>query len=285
MSEPTNDVKTDPQTASSGGTDTLLPRVVRQNSGVFLAVGLGLALVGLLRGFQHRELPPRVPPARTKAGDERVPPALTYSQLPTGGLKANAGFTSNLPSLQFERPGVFDAVVRTEDMKQAALADRARNRAYDGAPPTVPHPVQPGSDTLCLSCHRDGIKVGDRVASKVSHPPYTNCTQCHAEADYSAMRLQEASREGSFVGVYRAGPGGRASPGAPPTIPHATWMRQDCTSCHGVIARPGLRTTHPWLTNCVQCHAPSAELDQVAFPPLAAVTSPSSNAKLEAKRP
>jgi cytochrome c-type protein NapB len=71
--------------------------------------------------------------------------------------------------------------------------------------------------------------------------------------------------ETAFVGVYRAGPGERANPGAPPTIPHHTWMRENCNSCHGLVTRPGTRTTHPWLTNCTQCHAPSAAHDQVEF--------------------
>ena len=69
----------------------------------------------------------------------------------------------------------------------------------------------------------------------------------------------------TFVGWQRSGPGTRALAGSPPTIPHTTWLREDCESCHGLIARPGLRTTHPWLTNCVQCHAMSAELDRVPF--------------------
>jgi cytochrome c-type protein NapB len=100
--------------------------------------------------------------------------------------------------------------------------------------------------------------VGDRVASKMSHALMTNCTQCHVEQ--AAVPAQTG-----FVGVYRAGPGERASPGAPPTIPHHTWLRADCSSCHGLVTRPGTRTTHPWLTNCTQCHAPSAALDQVGF--------------------
>ena len=144
------------------------------------------------------------------------------------------------------------------EMKLGTLADRAKNRAFDGAPPTIPHPVETQSVASCLACHGEGLKVGDRVASKISHAHLTNCTQCHVEQSRVPV-------ENTFVGVYRAGPGTRASPGAPPTIPHHTWMRENCASCHGLLTRPGTRTTHPWLTNCVQCHAPSAARDQVHF--------------------
>jgi cytochrome c-type protein NapB len=178
--------------------------------------------------------------------------------LPTSALRPNANWKQSLADLKFDTPGVFDPVTRTEEMKLAALADRARNRAYDGAPPTIPHPAEAQSAMACLACHGEGKKVGDRIASKMCHTMMTNCTQCHVEQTPTPTDTK-------FVGVYRAGPGERANPGAPPTIPHHTWMRQDCTSCHGLITRPGTRTTHPWLTNCTQCHAPSAALDQVEF--------------------
>ena len=178
--------------------------------------------------------------------------------LPGAAIRPNVGWDRGLSQLKTDRPDVFAPVTRTDAMKLAALADRAKNRAYDGAPPTVPHPVDSQSVAACLACHGEGVRVGDRVASKLSHPVMTNCTQCHVEQAPVPV-------ESGFAGVYRAGPGERASPGAPPTIPHHTWLRENCTSCHGLVTRPGTRTTHPWLTNCTQCHAPSAALDQVGF--------------------
>jgi cytochrome c-type protein NapB len=213
---------------------------------------LGAALVGYLRGIQPPPPLPRPPgPPDTPAA---APPAVSYAEL-AGGRR--------VPELV----GVFDKVVRTEEMKQAALADRAKNRAYDTAPPTVPHPTDGMTAASCLACHGPGMRVGDRVATRMSHPVMGNCVQCHAPAappELAAFATPAAGND--FAGAFRSGPGSRAGPGAPPTVPHTTWMRQDCASCHGLVARPGLRTTHPWLTNCTQCHAPSAELDQVAFP-------------------
>lgn len=234
----------------------LLPRRVQRFATLIAAVTVGVALFGFLTGLREPPRPER--PSPPPADHHAAPAAVAYSELPTAPIRPNGGWDRSLSQLKFDKPGVFDPVVRTEEMKLAALADRARNRAYDGAPPTVPHPVDSQSAASCLACHGEGIKVGDRVASKMSHAAMTNCTQCHVEQ--SPVPAVTA-----FVGVYRAGPGERANPGAPPTIPHHTWMRENCTSCHGLVTRPGTRTTHPWLTNCTQCHAPSAALDQVEF--------------------
>lgn len=235
----------------------LLPPPLQRFATLLAAVAAGVALFGFLAGLREPARPAR--PAPAPPGDHHpVPAAVGYADLPTGALRPDAGRDRGLSRLRFDKPGVLDPVVRTEEMKLAALADRARNRAYDGAPPTIPHPVDSPSAASCLACHGEGLKVGNRVASRMSHPLMTNCTQCHVEQS-------PVPAETSFVGVYRAGPGGRASPGAPPTIPHHTWMRENCASCHGLVTRPGTRTTHPWLTNCTQCHAPSAALDQTAF--------------------
>jgi cytochrome c-type protein NapB len=215
---------------------------------------LGAALVGFLRGIEEPPALTRPAPAPLAAATAR--PAPSYAQLMTGQ-----------PALPGP-VGAFDPVIRTEEMKLAALADRAKTRAFDTAPPTIPHTTDGMNTTAsCLACHGAGIRVGERVATKVSHPHYANCVQCHVPgATPELARFATPEPDNGFVGAYRAGPGARLSPGAPPTIPHTTWMRQDCMSCHGLVARPGIRTTHPWLANCTQCHAPSAELDQVAFP-------------------
>jgi nitrate reductase (cytochrome), electron transfer subunit len=116
----------------------------------------------------------------------------------------------------------------------------------------------------------------------MSHGLLTNCTQCHAEsrgappvvvatASGAAGRtdmdvLPEPLAVNAFHGLEEPGAGTRAWPGAPPTIPHATWMRESCSACHGTLAEAGLRVSHPWRTNCTQCHAPSARLDQMPVP-------------------
>jgi cytochrome c-type protein NapB len=238
--------------------EDLFPVRVRRFIPLLAAVVISLAAAGYLFGLREPVRGARTLPPDDGHHSGDVPHAVAYSELPSATIRPNSGWDRSLSQLKFDKPDVFAPVVRTEEMKLAALADRAKNRAFDGAPPTIPHPVSVSSAAGCLACHGEGLKVGDRVASKMSHAVMTNCTQCHVEQTPTPT-------DNSFAGLARSGPGERANPGAPPAIPHHTWMRQDCTSCHGLLTRPGTRTTHPWLTNCTQCHAPSAALDQVDF--------------------
>ena len=223
---------------------------------------IGLAMAGFLSGIGEPVSPAR-PINAPRPVTESAPTAPSYRELPDHSTGVNSAWSSEFSRLKQERPDLFDPVQRTPDMKQAALVDRLRTRAFDGAPPVVPHPVREQAYANCLVCHGEGMRLGERVAVPVSHPRFSNCTQCHVEsAGRFPFELQQVAVENDFSGRLRAGAGSRAAPGAPPTIPHTTHLRADCLSCHGLVARPGLRTTHPWLQNCVQCHAPGAELDQ-----------------------
>lgn len=163
------------------------------------------------------------------------------------------------------------------EVKMAALSARASRRAYDGAPPTVPHPIAQDSSAACLACHGEGLQVKDRFASKISHPNYGgSCTQCHvssrgAFSAADAALFSVVLTENSFQGTEAPPNGPRAWAGAPPTVPHRTLMRSDCMSCHGPKGLFALRTPHPERQSCTQCHAPTAANDQrqfMAAPPL-----------------
>ncbi len=138
--------------------------------------------------------------------------------------------------------------------------ERALGRAYDGAPPTIPHDAAIGA---CATCHdADGTAIaGVGVAPASPHPAESmagamqRCRQCHVPAATGALLV--ASR---FTGLAQ-GPwrGSRAMPGAPPTIPHPLQLRGECLSCHaGPGARAEIRTTHPERVRCRQCHVPEA---------------------------
>lgn len=140
-----------------------------------------------------------------------------------------------------------------------ALTQRAERRAYDGAPPTIPHAVEQRGAPTCLACHEQGARVGDRTARAMSHPMYTNCVQCHVvAADPRPVPRVARAVPNEFVGLASSGVGPRAWQSAPPQMPHGTAMRENCISCHGPAGHPGLRTTHPERDNCLQCHTAAA---------------------------
>lgn len=129
---------------------------------------------------------------------------------------------------------------------------RAARRAYEGAPPVIPHP-QMGSP--CIACHTgQAIEVKEMgVAPAMPHRlttglgPASNCRQCHVFGE-------GVTRDGPVSPVRR---GERAHPGAPPMIPHPLFMREDCAACHtGPAARAEIRCTHPERARCTQCHLP-----------------------------
>lgn len=235
---------------------------------VALAAIAGIALIGFLAGTGtepqvsgHGGQPPR--PAHPAA----IPDAPRYAAMSTRNLGRNAPWDPGRLDVLRPRPERRDQPP-PQEATDAALADRAGNRAYAGAPPTVPHPIEQRSAASCLACHRDGLVVERRRASKISHPPYRNCTQCHvAAAPQSVLDAREPPPQRQRPGTREAASGPRAWPGAPPQIPHGTWMREDCRSCHGPAGRPGLQTSHPERHHCQQCHTAPAHLDQRFTPP------------------
>lgn len=145
-----------------------------------------------------------------------------------------------------------------------SMESRATLRAYEGAPPVIPHAIADLNIQTCRACHAEGLKTGDKVAKMVSHTYLTNCTQCHVETS-GKMLGSDGVPLNSFVGFRSSGYGGtRAWAGAPPVMPHTTFMRTNCVSCHGEHGYDGWRPDHLSRTNCVQCHVPAAEFDQLA---------------------
>jgi cytochrome c-type protein NapB len=139
-----------------------------------------------------------------------------------------------------------------------STGERATTRAYDGAPPPIPHDASLGA---CVACHDDTgtVIAGIGVAPASPHGlaaaagAMQRCRQCHVPAATQALFVNTR-----FTGV-RQGPwrGTRATPGAPPTIPHSLQLRENCLACHsGPAARAEVRTSHPERLRCRQCHVP-----------------------------
>lgn len=149
------------------------------------------------------------------------------------------------------------------EARASALGERARHRAFAGAPPTIPHPIGQGGAQECNACHQEGMQLRGLTAPPMSHQPYTQCTQCHVVEASPIPAKERWGREHAsvFEGLAAASAPLRWS-AAPPQTPHGVFMRERCESCHGVYGRPGLQTSHPERTSCTQCHASEALLDQ-----------------------
>jgi cytochrome c-type protein NapB len=226
-----------------------------------LIAALTVAGIGFLTGTRSPHLPerPAVQPGPAVSG---VVP--TYSGLREVKRGPNAEqYAPGLSPLQEGAARQPEPLIQTAEDRFRALEARRAHRAYEGAPPTIPHAIDQQSAPACLACHAQGIVLAGKTAPRISHPVYASCTQCHVvEADPRPLQALVPVPANTFAGLDAWGPGERAWPGAPPTMPHPTLMRTECTSCHGTGGRLGIRSTHPYRQSCNQCHPPSAALDQ-----------------------
>ena len=131
------------------------------------------------------------------------------------------------------------------------------DRAFWGAPPPMPHGFTEERGGDCLMCHARETRIEKRqqAIAPVPHAEYASCQQCHV--DGSDVEL-EVFRENLFVGLDYPGKGTRAHDYAPPTIPHKTFMRDNCLSCHGPSGKQKIATPHPYRSQCQQCHVSDA---------------------------
>ena len=149
---------------------------------------------------------------------------------------------------------------------QRSLNTYYKNRAYYGAPPRIPHPVEEHQNIggkSCLKCHDNGGYVEKyRAYSPVTpHPELVNCRQCHVTqkttklfkaANYEAFRSPSVGNNNALLT-------------SPPVIPHQIQLRENCLACHaGPSAPKEIRVSHPERVNCRQCHVPNTkELQKV----------------------
>lgn len=238
---------------------------------VGLAFAAGVAAVGFFTGTRLSPPEHALYPEPEPAAPAEHPTAPTYGRLRSRHGANRMRHADNLERMAADGPVLAD-VKRpraTREDKQAALTARAELRAYHGAPPRVPHPMSSRSGTAeCLACHEDGLRLTENLtAPPMSHEPLQSCTECHVAEDVRMPFASPGTEDGppfednTFFGQAAPTEGERAWPGAPPTIPHRTNMRERCGSCHGALAE-GVRTSHPWRLACTECHTPSAVLDQ-----------------------
>jgi cytochrome c-type protein NapB len=222
---------------------------------VLLAVTLAVAGAGYVTGLVS--VPePQAPsmPAKPSVGPGVRPP-MSYAQLRGRPAARFFPVSSDLVKFQAGLPKHGEPVVPSPEARALALATRALRRQYDGAPPVIPHATDAQSVGGCPACHDQGGVIGNTRIPVMSHPRWSQCTQCHASVATSAVAtLEEVERPlgNGFEGLSSPGPGARAWHGAPPTVPHALASRTNCTACHGLTGIAGLRTSHPERHNCLQ---------------------------------
>jgi cytochrome c-type protein NapB len=227
---------------------------------IVAAAAVAVAAAGYFTGTREiSEGGAPVPPGAPAASA----PVPSYAEMGAVRRGANANhYAGAFDALQIPDSELMEPVEPTEADRARALAARAGRRAYNGAPPTIPHDIAQKGFPDCLVCHERGARIAGKLAPRMSHERLEGCPQCHVPSSSPPLSEPKDAVDNVFVGLETPGPGERAWPGAPPTIPHTTWMRSQCSSCHGVAGAFGLRTTHPWRQSCTQCHAPSALLDQ-----------------------
>ncbi len=137
------------------------------------------------------------------------------------------------------------------------LKDKYNRRAYSGAPPVVPHPVEKIGKVPFESCNQCHEKGGfapslNKWAPVTPHPEYSNCRQCHV-----SKLTNKTFKPTSFKGIQPPKLNQRGLFSSPPKIPHTLQLRGNCSACHSGPAAPmEIRTSHPERTNCRQCHVP-----------------------------
>ncbi|MDH3321638.1 MAG: nitrate reductase cytochrome c-type subunit [Flavobacteriaceae bacterium] len=129
-----------------------------------------------------------------------------------------------------------------------------KNRAFYGAPPSIPHPVEErnmGANS-CLKCHDNGgfVSKFNAYTPVTPHPEKVNCRQCHVPIKSESLFVAT-----NWSRTKGASIGNKALISSPPVIPHQIQLRENCLSCHaGPSAPKEIRTTHPDRVNCRQCH-------------------------------
>lgn len=253
---------------------SMSPPQLRRARRMVLAVLVGVAVVGFFTGVSSRRAPTGYQQARPEpTRPEGLAEAPTNAELGRGGFGENrARQAAAFAALLAPAPPRLDSVDDPQ-ARAATLSQRAARRAYDGAPPVIPHAIDDGASGAgtgaCLACHAHGARVQDRIAPVMSHgDERVSCTQCHASAAGGPPFAADArpsqaafSTDNGFVGLAAPSGGPRAWPGAPPVIPHGTFMRERCGSCHGGF-QAGIASSHTERQSCQQCHVRSAALDQ-----------------------
>ncbi len=136
--------------------------------------------------------------------------------------------------------------LRTID-RPTLVAERAERRAFEGAPPTIPHDTGAlVANAQCMNCHAVGTQYGVNVL----HPELTNCEQCHV-----MVKTDKLFVTSDFEPLLTREVEAPSNPMGPPYIPHRVQDRASCNICHTDPGAPqALKPLHGDVGNCTMCH-------------------------------
>ncbi|CAL2101035.1 Diheme cytochrome c NapB [Tenacibaculum sp. 190130A14a] len=146
-----------------------------------------------------------------------------------------------------------------DEKHQRSMKNYYDNRAFHGAPPSIPHEVNSErdmGDNSCLKCHENGgyVEKYKAYTPVTPHPEKINCRQCHVPKKTNSLFKETNFKRGTtpVAGINNA------LAGSPPVIPHQLQLRENCLACHaGPSAPKEIRVSHPERVNCRQCHVPN----------------------------
>ena len=151
-----------------------------------------------------------------------------------------------------------------DENHQRSIKSYYNNRAFYGAPPSIPHEVESERNmggNSCLKCHENGGYTDKfkAYAPVTPHPEMVNCRQCHVPQNTETLFKATNFEKGTIplVGVNNA------LAGSPPVIPHQLQLRENCLACHAGPSTPKeIRVSHPERVNCRQCHVPNNKVTE-----------------------
>ncbi|CAM1366959.1 Periplasmic nitrate reductase, electron transfer subunit [Tenacibaculum litoreum] len=152
-----------------------------------------------------------------------------------------------------------------DEIHQRTMKNYYDNRAFHGAPPSIPHEVSSGERSMgennCLKCHENGgyVEKFKAYTPVTPHPEKINCRQCHVPQKTQSLFKETNFKRGTIPVVGT----NNALAGSPPVIPHQLQLRENCLACHaGPSAPKEIRVTHPERVNCRQCHVPNNKVTE-----------------------
>ena len=159
----------------------------------FVVIVSAVSLAGFLTGTQTRpETVRRVSSPAPQGGQENeVPLARSYREMRESARGPGSGWNEAM-KVASEQP----ARVDRSTLEEALLRRQAR-RAYDGAPPTIPHLVQQNSAADCMACHEHALRLAEKQAPMLPHAAFTQCNQCHVP------EVQDMPSIGKDTGAHR----------------------------------------------------------------------------------